>query len=422
MNAKRKTVLKGFDYMHCDDFAKYLSDMEAKGWHFKEWGAGLRFEKGEPKNATYAVEVFTNASENDMRPEPNTQEFAEYCEAAGWKFIDGKQKFCIFKKMDENAVELFSTEERVANAFKGMMSGQAMLSLALFGVNAVLQWINLNISFERNIFSGTFLFTFLVWNVAFVGQLCTLICAFWKKKKLEKEIKAGEKIYIGNCRDGKYHFNRREVYATFPILLLMYYFFSINRIDLVLVNAFAMGITVGFGVLMNKLRPDRDTSVMIQMGFSIVFIIALLVFSVIIIADDDDNVSLKQENLPLLVTDYREWSDEIEEVDFYHDRNFLGSFDTYFIWGEEEAVYYTLYQSKNAKILDRIWEEEVTGKKVNEDVEDCTADWGAKQAIRNKIGTYNVRYEDVVLIFSDDEDVYLTTEQIAVILEKLDVR
>ena len=30
MLANRKIVLKGFDYMHCDDFAKYLSDMAAK--------------------------------------------------------------------------------------------------------------------------------------------------------------------------------------------------------------------------------------------------------------------------------------------------------------------------------------------------------------------------------------------------------
>ena len=127
MSAKCKTVLKGFTYMHCDDFAKYLSNMAAKGWHFKEWGAGVKFEKGEPEEAVYAVEVFTKASENDLRPEPNTQEFAEYCEAAGRKFIDAKQKYCIFKKVDENALELFTPEERVTNAFKGTVSGSYLL-------------------------------------------------------------------------------------------------------------------------------------------------------------------------------------------------------------------------------------------------------------------------------------------------------
>ena len=68
MSKTKKTTFKVFDYMHCDDFAKYLERMAAKGWHFKEWGAGLKFEKGEPTQVTYAVEVFNKASENDLRP------------------------------------------------------------------------------------------------------------------------------------------------------------------------------------------------------------------------------------------------------------------------------------------------------------------------------------------------------------------
>ena len=65
MGKNRKTVFKGFDYMHCDDFARYLEEMAAKGWHFKEWGVGLKFEKGEPEQAVYAVEVFEKASDSE---------------------------------------------------------------------------------------------------------------------------------------------------------------------------------------------------------------------------------------------------------------------------------------------------------------------------------------------------------------------
>ena len=155
MSSNKKTVLKGFDYMHCDDFAKYLEDMAAKGWHFEEWGAGLKFEQGEPEQATYAVEVFTKASENDMRPEPQTEEFAEYCEVAGWKLVDAKQKFCIFKKVREDAVALFTPKERVENAFKGAVSGTAVMLLVLYGVNALLQWINIISFFEDYIFASS---------------------------------------------------------------------------------------------------------------------------------------------------------------------------------------------------------------------------------------------------------------------------
>ena len=118
MRKNTKTVLKGFDYLHCDDFADYLEEMARKGWHFKEWGAGLVFERGAPENSCYAVEVFINGSEFDTRPDVHTQEFAEYCEAAGWKLIDAKRKFCIFKKVREDTEEILTDEERLHNISK----------------------------------------------------------------------------------------------------------------------------------------------------------------------------------------------------------------------------------------------------------------------------------------------------------------
>ena len=69
-----------------------------------------------------------------------------------------------------------------------------------------------------------------------------------------------------------------------------------------------------------------------------------------------------------------------------------------------------------------MWEDIVNGKKFNEDAVDCTEDWNAKKAIRNKIGTYYVRYDNVILEFCDYEDVYLSEEQIDIILSKLEIR
>ena len=63
MSTDRKTVFKHFSYPRCDDFATYLENMAAKGWHLESWGAGLKFRRGEPEQATYAVEVFSEATE-----------------------------------------------------------------------------------------------------------------------------------------------------------------------------------------------------------------------------------------------------------------------------------------------------------------------------------------------------------------------
>ena len=118
MARNRKTVLKGFNYLQCDDFAAYLTDMAAKGWHFKEWKAGLVFERGEPEKTQYAVEVFIDGSEYDTRPDVHTQAFAEYCEAAGWKLMDAKRKFVIFQKIRADAVAILTPQERLANIAK----------------------------------------------------------------------------------------------------------------------------------------------------------------------------------------------------------------------------------------------------------------------------------------------------------------
>ena len=422
MSAKCKTVLKGFTYMHCDDFAKYLSNMAAKGWHFKEWGAGLKFEKGEPEQAVYAVEVFTKASENDLRPEPNTQEFAEYCEAAGWKFIDAKQKYCIFKKVDENAVELFTPEERVTNAFKGTVSGINLLLFFLYGLNAVLQWIRLFGSFEIAIFSDAYLVNLAIWNVMFLGQFITFTQAFWKKHKLIRGIRRGREVYLGNRRDGKFRLSWNDIYIGILVLLLMYYFFAMDRVELIVVNAIIIGVTVGFAIIMNRIRPERDTYVVVQIGFSMVLIVTIVALMIGVFGNETV-AELEADDLPVLISDYREETDEVVDlISFYHEENVFGSMDKYNVYYEEEIIHYYVYQSTFVGILDKVWDDILSKKRFNEDAVDCTGDWNAEKAVRNKLGTYYVRYDNAVLEFSDDEEVYLTDEQIDIILDKLGLR
>ena len=419
MKKKIKTGLRGFDYMHCDDFAMYLSEMAAKGWHFKEWGVGLKFEQGESENATYAVEVFTNASENDLRPEPHTQEFAEYCEAAGWKLIDARQKFCIFKKIEENAVELFTPEERVKNAFKGTVSGSAILMLVLYGINAFLQWINMNTSFETRIFSSSYWFSFIVWNMMFVAQLCLFVYAFLKKRKLLKTIKSGQEIYIGSWQNSKLRIGTRDVYIMLLVLLLWVYLLMLGRTDLVLLNVGVVVATLGFSALLAKFRPESSVNVGIQVVFAVVLMIVLVASSFTVSSGKD--AQNEWDKLPLKVTDYRDFTEEIEDVHIYQDGNILGTYENYFIFAEAESVYYHIYKSHHSWILDRIWEEELSAR-YNDDIEDCTEKWGADKACRNGLGTYYVRYENAILMLSEETDIFLTEEQIAVICEKLDIK
>lgn len=422
MSAKRKTVLKGFDYMHCDDFAKYLSDMASKGWHFVEWGAGLKFEKGEPEQAVYAVEVFQKASENDMRPEPNTQEFAEYCESAGWKFIDAKQKFCIFKKIQPNATELYTPEERVSNALKSTFSASSIILLVLYGMNAVLRWSSLATLFESSIFSGSFFFQISVWTLLFVWQLLTLVYALYKSRKLKKKVRMGEKIYIGNRQDGKYYVNIKDIYIVLLIILLMYYFYIIDQVALTILNVVIIVGTLAFAFVINKIRPERDTNIVIQVVFAVVLLLSIVIFTMMIFMENGNSNDSEKKEVPLIITDYRDCDDVVEETSVYVEKNLLGSKSSYFVYGKENSISYRIYKSEYAWILDIVWKDVVNSKRYNEDVVECTSDWGAQKALRNNLGTYYVRYGNTILVFGDGKDIYLSEEQISIILDKLGIR
>lgn len=420
MSAKKKTVLKGFDYMHCDDFAKYLSDMAAKGWHFKEWGAGLTFEKGEPEQVVYAVEVFTKASEEELRPEPHTKEFAEYCEAAGWKFIDAKQKFCIFKKVDENAVALFTDEERIENSCKGMWSASAIILWVLYGINAALQWANILSFFESKIFSTSFLFNFSVWNLLFIAQGCKLIYTIFAKQKYRKALRDGRKLYIGTREHGGFHIGMNEIYVLLLIALLTGYFIMVGEMTVVYFNLGIVAVTIGLAFLLAKLRPDSTTNFWVQIGFSLVLFVVIFVVALSINEHTEGDVALLKDELPLQVSDYREFTDEIEDVSIYYDENIFGSSGTYLIFSKD-FVYYDIYRTEHEWILDKLWKDEMKPF-YNVAGEDCADDWGAKQAVRNEAGTYYVRYDDIVFVLNENADVYLTADQIDIIREKLDLR
>jgi len=202
----------------------------------------------------------------------------------------------------------------------------------------------------------------------------------------------------------------------------MYYFFAMDRIELVVINTVIVGGTFAFAIILNKIRPDHDTNVVLQIGFTLVILFTIIMSMVISFSGDGTDVEVKKDNLPVLISDYRDTQDEVQDISYYHEGNIFGEMNKYFVFGKKESIHYYVYQSAYSGILDKVWEDIVSGKKFNEDAVDCTDVWNANKAIRNKIGTYYVRYDNVILEFSDDEDIYLSEEQIEIIVDKLELR
>ena len=424
MSKNTKTVFRAFDYMHCDDFAKFLMDMAAKGWHFKEWGVGLKFEKGEPEQAVYVVEVFTDASEYDLRPEPNTTlNFAEYCREAGWELVDAKRKFCIFKKVQEDAVAILTPEERVENVIKesrAQMYWPLVVSMS-FVFMQMADYFN-GENFNYQIFSAFELSMTLFWTMALLHEAVKCIVFLCKKHKMKRKLANGEEVYIG---DGKRHpishwslalvvFAAVVGFALVPMKwMLPVLIFSGATIFIFLVAA----------ILLAKFRPDSDTNYIVQAVLGMVYVVAVLIFAVCWGLEENETATA---DVPLKKADYMEAATEISSIDLYEDSNILGSRQVYvisheYVEGEEShGLIYQKYTSEIDWILDRIWK--VTAGETD-DVSrvDCTKEWNAKNAFctGNK---YFVQYEDIIFIFSDYEERVLTQDQIDVIREKMDLR
>ena len=193
----------------------------------------------------------------------------------------------------------------------------------------------------------------------------------------------------------------------------------LGRTELVVLNVVIIGVTFAFAALLAKLRPGNSVNVVSQVVFCMVLIM-VIVLGVFAISDGEGDEE-SWDDLPLKITDYREFTDEIEDIRIRRDGNILGTCGSYYIFSKTDSVYYTIYKSKYAWILDKIWEEELSAR-FNQDIGECTEDWGAEKAFRNGIGTYYVRYEDAILVLREEVDISLTPEQMAVICEKLELK
>ena len=111
----KKRVFRRFRYRSCDAMACFLEEMAGKGWGFSGWRWGMVFEREAPAAVCYDVEVFPKGSEMDLRPSEAAQEYAEYCREAGWELIDSRKKFCVFRRIKEDAVPIVTPAERFQN-------------------------------------------------------------------------------------------------------------------------------------------------------------------------------------------------------------------------------------------------------------------------------------------------------------------
>jgi len=428
MGTEYKRVRKQFDYMHCDDFAAYLSEMAAQGWHFKIWEDGLVFEKGEPADVTYAVEVFHKAKERDLGPEEDTFEFSEYCESAGWKFIDSRRKFCILKKIKDDAVPIFTPEERVKNAFKARFNITEIIGLILaIGITVFLvKSFTIAGVFKNYFFENRNVLQLFVMGVVWITLFCSLADGVWKRIRLAADLKSGKEIYLGNRRKGPFYAYVVQVICLLALVVLLIDLCLQGEAGLAILALVIAGVVILFYTFLLRERPERGKSRVIQIGF-----FAVLFLGLVLVAENSyrpiDTEKMEQE-MPLWVTDYRSYPYESAYEFAYIDRtrSVLGRNTEYEAWyrtgkSTSQILRYITYESRYAWVLNKIWSD-AKKEAAPDDITYCTEDWEALEAFRNNGGDYYVKYDNMIFVLQELPDVYLTKDQIDIIREKMELR
>ena len=414
---RRKRVLCSFHYRECDSFAAYLHNMSLEGWHFVEWRAGLIFEKGEPEDVVYSVEVFFDGSEMDTRPSPETEEFAEYCEAAGWKLIDSQRKFCIFRREKETAVPIVTEEERFQNIWKaekskwaGRFAEKSCISLCFclmyFGLVPIQKWI-------FNDIIAACVLVFLLRILIGIGEGAALF--FWKQKG-RKSIERGEGLVYERK---KWRWLASENLDIVLILLLLLLAWEKGFIGVIILLGVVLILTLLLAVGIAILRPSRAENWIFQLGGGTLLGAALVVIlvSLLVTGNLPENPSLNLDSVPLVQKDYKSIEGEITYQDAMKQKGVMGTSVNVRIDYETDNLVYTVLESRYGWVLNRIWK----GIKYDsQEAEDCAQAWGAETAVRERRGErygYYIRYSDkVVTLWCDD---MLKEEEIQIIMDKL---
>lgn len=224
----RKIYLAGsYDLKAVEEF---LEEQAQNGLMFvKQKGIFYYFEKCEPKKVHFAVDVFEKASIYDTRPEAKAQEYIEYCEECGWKFLFSNGKIQFFYSEEENPVDIQTDDE---------------LKLKIIHKNVLFtrgaSWLCVVFLFLMQVTSGVFrefmgadmveqfiLFgPNLILIVTYVGvMVCISVeviryIRFYVKNK--KRIKNGQKLqYIEKKKVEKYHKVVCTLYVSFLVLLFL---------------------------------------------------------------------------------------------------------------------------------------------------------------------------------------------------------
>ncbi len=454
-----KTVFRRFEYVQCDDMARYLDYMSEQGWQFASFGTvGLSFEH-DPGRWHYVVEILSDGRERDWGPSEAVRDYAQYCDATGYEFVDSRGKMCVFRYQGEEPVDCFTEEERFYNVRSSarttmLMTMAAAVLIALVNTPILpLLGIHLFGMGVDEMLDGPYLY--------FNASIWLGMIIFTGKRVVDY-------FYVGRCykkADGKAYYGRNQhknasakgiyplVEKLFVLLIVLtgvywcmvkHYYFAIIIMAIYIIviflprliaarfklsgsNSFAFGLAAGF------------VAFVVLMTMQMYMIMNEKTAEKIARMIDSGRPVFVEEDMPLTVEDLFGEKDQISQIiDYDATSSLLGTMREYNISFKKYELNYRVYQSNQPWLLAMKWREELSETKSEQKYlgilrkNNVNKQWKVKEAYEayylvdesmpdtktNRFGEKHMIYSDhAIFVLYDGGE--LTPEQIETIKEKI---
>lgn len=397
----------------CKAFEEYLEEKASEGWMIDNIVCGfLIFKKNKPQKCKFAVDIFTDN---------NKDEYIEYCEAGGWKYLFQHDKFLIFYTEEETITPIQTDEEIVLKKVRKSILRSLLNNIFIIGIMI----FNLSIS-EKN---GYVFFSEIADNGALLLMASLIISIIGA---VTDTIKDGLWYFKSNRA---FKLNENINYPSLKLLKVKNVCFHMYMciLGLMIINLFGdIGsdkghIFLAVFVVMCAVCISRLINILLKKYKKASKVLAVLIYVVgifisthiIVSGTEMINYVRNESKTPMMsISDFIDMKTKKEYLDFASSKSFLASSYNYSYEGyynDTEAVdkvgsevyfNYEICKSKYKWVIDKTFESYLKRYEYFEYEEVKDDNWGALTVYKSdKLnGGYLLKYKDRVISVSGSID------------------
>lgn len=409
----------------CKALEEYLEEKALEGWMLEDIICGfLIFKKNKPQKCKFAVDIFKDN---------NKDEYIEYCEAGGWKYLFQHDKFLIFYTEDKIITPIQTDEEIVLKKVRKSILRSLLYNIFLIGlmISNLFTGEKNGYGFFSEISDNGALLVMASLIIIIIGAVIdTVKDGLWYFKS-NRAFKLNENINYPSLKSLKVKNVCFSMYMCILGLMIINLFGDIgSNKGHIFLAVFVVMCAVCISRIINiLLKKYKKASKVLAV---LICVVAIFISTNIIVSGRDMiNYVRNESQTPIMsISDFIDMKTKTEYLYFDSSKSFLASSYTYsyegYYSGTEAVdkvgseVYfdYEICKSKYKWIIDKTFETYLKRYKHFEYEEVQGDNWGALTVYKSdKLnGGYLLKYKDRVISVTGSID--LSKKNIKLIKEK----